>query len=155
MSQVLPTRSDLDVDEDPTVVALDDADADGVFDALSPGTAQEILAELQRKPLPASRVADRVGTSLQNVRHHLTKLEDNGIVAVAGTEYSEKGIEMDVYAPAGPVVIVLGDLDAFDADVGGEDADAGVESRRQDWADVTRQPPVEDAGRPNGVADDD
>ena len=47
--------------------------------------------------------------SVQNVSYHLDNLEDAGVVEVADTRYSEKGKEMNLYAPADdPVVVFVG-----------------------------------------------
>nr|WP_276275827.1 helix-turn-helix domain-containing protein [Halomicroarcula sp. SYNS111] len=55
-------------------------------------------------------MADRVDTSLQNAQYHLKKLKKAGAVEIVDTAYSEKGREMDVYAPANqPLVICAGD----------------------------------------------
>jgi hypothetical protein len=54
-------------------------------------------------------VAGRVDTSLQNARHHLTNLQEAGLVRVADTRYSQKGREMNVYAPSEePLVVFVG-----------------------------------------------
>jgi DNA-binding transcriptional ArsR family regulator len=97
-------------DADPRVVAVDSEDADDVLSALSAATARELLAALHREPAPPGELADRVDTSLQNAQYHLEKLESAGAVEVVDTAYSEKGREMDVYAPANqPLVICAGD----------------------------------------------
>jgi len=96
-------------DADPKVVGLDSEDADDLIDALSSETARSVLSTLQDDPGTPSDVADRVDTSLQNVQYHLQNLEDAGAVEVVDTTYSEKGREMDIYAPANePVVVVTG-----------------------------------------------
>ncbi|WP_435063502.1 helix-turn-helix domain-containing protein [Halobaculum sp. EA56] len=98
-----------DREADPRVIGVDGDDADAVLAALSSDTARSILAALHDSPGPASDVADRVDTSLQNAQYHLKRLRDAGVVEVTGTVYSEKGREMDVYAPAdGPLVLVAG-----------------------------------------------
>lgn len=109
---LLPSRPDAEPEEDagPRVVGVDDAAADEVFDALSAGTARQILAELHDDPAPPSELAERVDTSIQNVRYHLEKLEDCRAVEVVDTGYSRKGREMDIYAPADrPLVVFAGE----------------------------------------------
>jgi DNA-binding transcriptional ArsR family regulator len=65
--------------------------------------------ELHEEPAPPSQLAERVDTSLQNAQYHLGNLKDAGAVEVIDTAYSEKGREMDVYAPADrPLVIFAG-----------------------------------------------
>jgi len=99
-----------DRDADPRVIGVDGDDADAVLSALSSDTAREILSALHERPGPASDVAERVDSSLQNTQYHLNRLREAGVVEVADTVYSEKGREMDVYAPAdGPLVLVAGD----------------------------------------------
>ena len=94
---------------DPRVIGVDDDDADAVLAALSSDTARAILSTLHDSPGPASDVADRVDTSLQNTQYHLKRLREAGVVEVVDTVYSQKGREMDVYAPAdGPLVLVAG-----------------------------------------------
>jgi len=107
---LLPSRDPAVPDADPRVVAVDSEDADSVLSALSASTARELLAALHREPAPPGELADRVDTSLQNAQYHLEKLESAGAVEVVDTAYSEKGREMDVYAPANqPLVICAGD----------------------------------------------
>jgi len=109
---LLPSRPDASADEDaePRVVDVDSEEADEVLSALSSDTARELLAALHDDPAPPSDLADRVDTTLQNAQYHLQNLEDAGAVEVVDTAYSEKGREMDVYAPADqPLVIFAGD----------------------------------------------
>ncbi|MFC7071414.1 ArsR/SmtB family transcription factor [Halobaculum lipolyticum] len=104
------SRGDDDADDrDPRVIGVDGDDADAVLAALSSETARAILSTLHESPGPASDVADRVDTSLQNAQYHLKRLREAGVVEVTDTVYSQKGREMDVYAPAdGPLVLVAG-----------------------------------------------
>jgi DNA-binding transcriptional ArsR family regulator len=111
MSQLLPRKPPVDRPEDgPRVVGLDDRESGDVFSVLSSAVARSILTELYRGPATQSELADRVDTSLQNVSYHLGQLADVGLVEVVDQWYSEKGAEMDVYAPnGGPLVLVAGD----------------------------------------------
>ncbi|SHH13249.1 ArsR/SmtB family transcription factor [Halobaculum gomorrense] len=103
------SRGDDDGDRDPRVIGVDGDDADDVLAALSSDTARAILSALHDSPGPASDVADRVDSSLQNTQYHLKRLREAGVVEVVDTVYSQKGREMDVYAPAdGPLVLVAG-----------------------------------------------
>lgn len=109
---LLPSMPDAKPAQDagPRVVGVDDAEADEVLAALSAGTARQILAELHDEPAPPSVLADRADTSIQNVKYHLEKLQDCGAVEVVDTGYSEKGREMEFYAPADqPLVVFAGD----------------------------------------------
>jgi DNA-binding transcriptional ArsR family regulator len=110
MSSILPLRSEPQTGgRDPRVVDLDGDEADAVFSALSSGTARQIIAALHSDPKTQSEIADAIDTSVQNVRYHLDKLEDAGLVEVVDTWYSSRGNEMKVYAPADAALIVSGD----------------------------------------------
>jgi len=109
---LLPSRPDASAadDADPRVVGVDSDDADELLSALSSGTARRLLGELHDDPAPPAELADRADTSLQNAQYHLSNLQEAGAVEVVDTAYSQKGREMDVYAPADqPLVIFAGD----------------------------------------------
>jgi len=109
---LLPSRPDAPEAEnaEPRVIDVDSDDADDVLAALSSSTARELLAELHEQPAPPAELADRIDTSVQNAQYHLDKLRDAGAIEVVDTAYSEKGREMDVFAPADqPLVIYAGD----------------------------------------------
>ncbi|MFB6139196.1 MAG: ArsR/SmtB family transcription factor [Halosimplex sp.] len=109
---LLPSKPDTAAAEDaePRVVGVESDDADDLLSALSSGTARRLLGELHEDPAPPAELADRVDTSLQNAQYHLENLEEAGAVEVVDTAYSQKGREMDVYAPADrPLVIFAGD----------------------------------------------
>lgn len=76
------------------------ADAGPALNALASETARSILAAVSREPATATEIAERTGTSVQNVGYHLSRLTDAGLVTTVGTRYSEKGREMAVYATA-------------------------------------------------------
>ena len=110
MARLFPSRSDPDIDASPRVVGLDDDDAEDLLGALSSTTAREMLAALHDEPTNPAALAETVDTSLQNVQYHLGRLESAGAIRVVDTVYSEKGREMDVYAPADrPLVVVAAD----------------------------------------------
>jgi len=119
MSRLLPSQaepaSDAEADDTPRVVGVDTDDADAVLDVLSSDTAREVLAAVHDDPAAASEVADRVDASLQTVHYHLSNMADAGVVESVETVYSEKGREMDVYAPAHGPIVVVGDSDDGDA----------------------------------------
>jgi predicted transcriptional regulator len=111
MARRLPSRSDPDVDAVPRVVGLDDA-AENLLSALSSATTRRLLAALHDEPTNPASLADSADTSLQNAQYHLDRLESAGVIEVIDTVYSEKGREMDVYAPADqPLVVVAADED--------------------------------------------
>ncbi|MFW5896417.1 MAG: ArsR/SmtB family transcription factor [archaeon] len=112
MSNLLPSTSDATPANDatPRIVGLNSDDADALLSALSSETARKLLAALHEEPATPSRVADRIDTSLQNVQYHLEKLENADAIEVVDTVYSEKGREMNVYAPTDqPLVVFAGD----------------------------------------------
>ncbi|WP_152040730.1 ArsR/SmtB family transcription factor [Salinigranum salinum] len=75
-------------------------EAGTVLESLSSETAQSIVVELGSEPATPTEIAERTGTSIQNVSYHLSRLEDAELVTVVGTRYSEKGREMKLYASA-------------------------------------------------------
>jgi DNA-binding transcriptional ArsR family regulator len=108
---LLPSEPDTSAAEEaePRVIGVDSEDADDVLSALTSETARKVLSELHDDPAPPAALSDRVDTSLQNVQYHLEKLEDAGAIEVIDQIYSEKGREMNVYAPADrPLVIMAG-----------------------------------------------
>ncbi|MFP9059579.1 ArsR/SmtB family transcription factor [Natrialbaceae archaeon A-chndr2] len=107
MARLFPLRSETPATEgQPRVVDLEDEDADAVFSALSSTTARQIYTTLNNEPGTPSDVADAIDSSIQNVRYHLEKLEDAGLVEVVDTWYSSRGNEMSVYATAdGPLIV--------------------------------------------------
>lgn len=107
VNRLLPQRSSVERGDGSKVVGIREAAADDVFEALSSGTAREILAALYEEPDTASGVAEVADTSLQNASYHLEKLVDADLVEVADTWYSEQGREMKVYAPASDSLVVF------------------------------------------------
>ena len=111
MSGLLPTSTDASSEQEgePRTFWLDGEDTGELLSSLSSDTARAILTTLHEKPATASEVAGQVDTSLQNARHHLTNLQEAGLVRVADTRYSQKGREMNVYAPSEePLVVFVG-----------------------------------------------
>ncbi len=107
---LLPTSSGAtNADVDPAVVDIQEEAADALFDALGSETARELYTALQDEPMPPSRLAESVGTSVQNVDYHLDRLEDAGVVEVVDTVYSDRGREMAVYGPTAEPLVILGD----------------------------------------------
>ncbi|WP_430505959.1 ArsR/SmtB family transcription factor [Haloparvum sp. PAK95] len=110
MSRLLPSLPDVSLeDREPRVVDVDDDDADDLIDALSSETARAALTALHEQPSTTSELADELDTTLQNVQYHLGNLREADLVEVVDTVYSEKGREMNVYAPADePLVLFAG-----------------------------------------------
>ena len=91
------------------VLGVDKEGTADVFEALASETARRVLTAIYHEPAPPSALAKRLDMSVQNVSYHLDNLEDAGVVEVADTRYSEKGKEMNLYAPADdPVVVFVG-----------------------------------------------
>jgi DNA-binding transcriptional ArsR family regulator len=110
MSSLLPSNTDRSAAAedggDFRVLPLDDDEAARLINCLTADTARSTLAALQQESATASELADAVGTSLQNVRHHLDSLRDAGLVRVVGTKYSVKGREMKVYGTTEDSLVV-------------------------------------------------
>ncbi|MFC7129951.1 ArsR/SmtB family transcription factor [Haloferax chudinovii] len=94
-------------DRDPKVIGLDSDEADDLLGALTSSTARSVLASLHESPATPSELATEVDTSLQNVQYHLGNLSEADLIEVADTRYSEKGREMNVYAPADRALVVV------------------------------------------------
>jgi DNA-binding transcriptional ArsR family regulator len=91
------------------VLGVEGDDTTAVLDALGSETARSLFRAIHDDPRTPTALADAIDTSVQNVLYHLGKLEDAELVQVADTQYSEKGREMNVYAPVdNPLVIFVG-----------------------------------------------
>lgn len=91
------------------VLGVEGDDTTAVLDALGSETARSLFRAIHEDPGTPTALADAIDTSVQNVLYHLGKLEDADLIQVADTQYSEKGREMNVYAPAdNPLVIFVG-----------------------------------------------
>lgn len=110
MARLLPSLPDVSLDDrEPRVVGVDDEDANELLDALSSETARAALTTLHEEPATISELAAELDTTLQNVQYHLGNLRDAELVEIVDTAYSEKGREMNVYAPANqPLVLFAG-----------------------------------------------
>lgn len=110
MSQILPFRSEVEVSrEAPKVVDLQGEESEAIFSALASETSRAIYRSLYDEPATASDLAERVDTSVQNVRYHLEKLQNAGLIDDVDTWYSSRGNEMTVYAATNEALIVAGD----------------------------------------------
>ncbi len=115
MSGLIPREPPDRQPEQPQVVGLGDGDSADVFSVLSSDTARSVLGQLYREPATQSELADEFGTSIQNVAYHIERLVAADLVTVVDSWYSEKGRDMDVYAPAGdPLVLVAGCRDGLE-----------------------------------------
>lgn len=108
---LLPSKENFDGEQrgDPRIVGVDDDQLDEVLNALSSDTARTLLSAIYTDTATASELSDRTNHSIQKISYHLDALEESELIRVAGTRYSEKGREMNVYAPAEePVVVFVG-----------------------------------------------
>ncbi len=92
--------------EEPTVVGLDDEEADKLFDALGSETSRAVLAACYERGRTRSELAGDLETSIQNVGYHVDKLESAGLLEAVETRYGENGREVRVYEPSKRAVIV-------------------------------------------------
>lgn len=109
MSSIFPLRETVTRDDQggPRLVDLSEEAADEVFEALAASTTREIFLALHDQPQTASDLADRTDTSVQNVQYHLNKLEEVELVEAVDVWYSERGSEMDVYAPTDESLVMF------------------------------------------------
>jgi DNA-binding transcriptional ArsR family regulator len=109
--ELLPHRPEVSPHpRDDHTVRIDGEAANDVFAALSVGKRREMLDRLQEDAMTASQLASAVGTSVQNVIHHLETLQDADLIEVVDTWYSSRGKEMSVYAASvRSIVVTTGD----------------------------------------------
>lgn len=105
---LLPTRLGISSSPaDPDVLDIDGDEASEVFEVLGSNTARSLLAALHDDPQTPPELRAVVGTSLQNVHYHLDRLESAELIEAVGTGYSEKGNEMNVYAPTTEALVLF------------------------------------------------
>ena len=97
VDDLIPAEFDCDIDPTRNAITLRD---ETVIEAIGSETARSVLAVLQESPQPASEIADALDVSIQVVSYHLDRLESAGLVTTIATVHSEKGKQMNVYAPA-------------------------------------------------------
>jgi DNA-binding transcriptional ArsR family regulator len=108
MSKIFPIRTERDFDlDEPVVVDLGSDKAEVYLDALSSKTTREIFVELHETPSTMSDLSNMFDDSIQNIKYHVEKLEESNLVDTVGTDYSERGNEMDVYAPTNEALVLL------------------------------------------------
>lgn len=130
MEGILPKQSDIDPSGgSPRVIGIDEEPAEAVLSILATGTARSLLGELYHQPTTLSALADRTDNSVQNATYHVNRLADVGLVEVIDTWYSERGREMDVYAPTNdPLVLVGGNWASESESEGGTGTDSQSDS---------------------------
>lgn len=90
------------------IVDVDDEEADELLDVLSSETRRDAYRSLFEEPATVSELAAKLDTSVQNVSHHVSILEEATLVEPIGRRYSEKGNEMVVYGPASDPLVFVG-----------------------------------------------
>jgi len=95
-----------DRNADPQFIDISDDDANDVFDALSSETTRTLLSNIREQPCAPPDLANELDTSIQNVHYHLDKLKEANLIEPINTWYSEKGVEMKVYAPASDPLVI-------------------------------------------------
>jgi len=94
------------------VVEMGDAEAHEVFDAMASETRRATYEALFEEPATTSELAERLDTSVQNVHHHLSVLQDIDMVEPVDTVYSNQGNEMNVFGPASDPLVFVGEDEA-------------------------------------------
>jgi len=107
-SSSAPSRDRTETEEDAEVLTIDDEETKEILDSVSCGTTRRILVLVLEASRTPKEISELLDTSTQNVRYHLNKLEEAGLVEVTDFRYSEKGREMSVYESPGAPVIFLG-----------------------------------------------
>ena len=107
LSRLINTSPKPSLPERTEVLDLESDEAGMMIEALGSEMARKMLSELYSEPLVASSLADRLDTSIQNVRYHLENLQEAELVTVADIRYSDAGREMKLYAPTSNAVLLL------------------------------------------------
>jgi DNA-binding transcriptional ArsR family regulator len=107
ITDLLPTEVPAS-DADPRVVGVDDEEADEVFEVLASDTRRDVYRRLFDEPATPSELAEDLGTTVQNISHHVSTLEDAELIEPVGERYSVKGNEMVVYGPASDPLVFVG-----------------------------------------------
>jgi len=106
VQDLLPEQLPSDTDTATEPRTIDVAEDGASLEVLATEAARSILVALYESPKAASDVAAETGTTLQNVCYHLDRLQQVGLVEVAGKRHSPKAKEMDIYAPTSASIVV-------------------------------------------------
>lgn len=99
-------------DGEPSIRYVDHERTAAVCSSLSSETVMAAFRTVTERALTPSELAEGVDVSVQKASYHLSNIEPVGLVEVLNNSYSEKGREMDVYAVAAELtVLVLGRAD--------------------------------------------
>lgn len=108
MSKIFPIQSERDLDLDsPEVVELGSKESEVYLDALSSRTTRDVFVEVYDNPSTISSLSEHMDDSIQNIKYHVEKLQESNLIEVVGTDHSENGNEMDVYAPTSEAIVFL------------------------------------------------
>lgn len=107
LSRLINTSPTPALPDETEVLDLESEQAGAIIEALGSDMARRTLSTLYEEPLPASSLAERLDTSIQNVRYHLENLQEAELIKVADVQYSDAGREMKIYAPTSNAVLLL------------------------------------------------
>ncbi|WP_241211145.1 ArsR/SmtB family transcription factor [Halorubrum lacusprofundi] len=108
MPGVFPYRPSTRVDDqNPKLVEINDDSAEKIFKSLSSESARSMFDLLYEEPQTASDIAKSLDMSVQNAKYHLDKLEEAGLIEIIDIWYSDRGREMNVYAPTSSSIILF------------------------------------------------
>ena len=110
------TEVDSSQEGDLRFLNISDSQAEDIGEVISSDGSRQILEYIYTEPASSSEVADELNISIQNASYHLKKLLEAELIQVAGTKYSEKGAEMNIYAPSeSPIVLFVGNNNRKDS----------------------------------------
>lgn len=108
MSGIFPYRPSTRVDDqNPKLVEINDDSAEQIFKSLSSESARSMFDLLYEEPQTASDIAQSLDMSVQNAKYHLDNLEEAGLIEIIDIWYSDRGREMNVYAPTSSSIILF------------------------------------------------
>lgn len=99
--------------DDATVVGIDDAATDQVFDALGSETTRTVLSACYEAPRTPAELAEVTDTSLQNVSYHVEKLEGADLLEPVETRYALNGQETTAYGPTREATVLVAGEPSF------------------------------------------
>ena len=89
------------------IISTDDEKIKSFGELLSSDSSRAILKLLYSDVMTANQIAQKTGISLQLVRYHLKKLQDQGIVRVVRIEKNSKEHDMKYYSAARFAIVIL------------------------------------------------
>lgn len=107
MSDTFPIKHTTDKPEDTRIVELGSNQSQVVLDALSSKTTRTVLLEIHSEPASISQVSNRVDSSIQNIKYHIDKLNEAGLVEETGEWHTEGGNQMTLYGPTDKAILLV------------------------------------------------